>query len=66
MNYQGIIFILMAIFTIICTIKKPTFFWEHRKAKLLRKILGNKLTSVFYMLIGIFLFGVGMISLFAG
>lgn len=47
------IFILGAgLFSIICTILKPAFYWESRKAKQLRNLLGNTATSVFYILIG--------------
>lgn len=48
------IFILAAgLFAIICTILKPAFHWESRKAKQLRNLIGNTATSIFYILIGI-------------
>lgn len=38
-------------FILICTMKKPYFFWEHRKAIFARKIMGDVGTSIFYYII---------------
>lgn len=62
----GIIFILIGLFSIICTIKKPNFFWESRKALRMRKLLGDKITSIFYIVIGAFSLGGGTIALLSG
>ena len=62
----GIIFILIGLFSIICTIKKPNFFWESRKALRMRKLLGDKITSVFYIVVGALAFGGGAIALLGG
>jgi len=62
----GIIFILIGLFSIICTIKKPNFFWESRKALRMRKLLGDKITSIFYIVVGALALGGGTIALLSG
>ena len=56
------LFILAGIFTAVCTIKKPNFFWEHRKAMQLRKIIGDKATTVFYLALSFILVVFGLIE----
>ncbi|WP_099192490.1 Imm17 family immunity protein [Tepidibacter mesophilus] len=63
---MSLLFILIGLYTIIATIKKPDFFWENRKAKFTRKIVGDKIASIFYMIIGCFISGVGVYLTFAG
>ncbi|CAH2213256.1 hypothetical protein [Tepidibacter aestuarii] len=63
---MSVLFILIGLYTIIATVKKPAFFWENRKAKVMRKIVGDKIASVFYMAIGCFISGVGVYLTFAG
>lgn len=63
---MSLLFILIGLYTIIATIKKPNFFWENKKAKLMRKIIGDKVTSIFYMAIGFFISVVGIYLTFAG
>ena len=63
---MSVLFILVGLYTIIATVKKTDFFWENRKAKVMRKIVGDKVTSVFYMAIGCFVSGVGVYLTFAG
>ncbi len=62
----GIIFILIGLFSIICIIKKPNFFWESRKAIRMRKLLGDKITFAFYIVVGVLAFGGGVIALLGG
>ncbi|WP_432664951.1 hypothetical protein R9X47_01650 [Wukongibacter baidiensis] len=57
------ILIIVGIFTFTCTLKKPNFFWEHRKAKLLRKTIGDKATSIFYFTISLIITVVGLFVL---
>lgn len=63
---MSILFILIGLYTIIATVKKPDFFWENRKAKVMRKIVGDKIASASYMAIGRFISGVGVYLTFAG
>ncbi|WFD08950.1 hypothetical protein [Tepidibacter hydrothermalis] len=62
----GLICILIGLFTLICTIKKPNFFWENRKALRMRRLIGDKITSIFYIIIGAFALGGGTIALLGG
>lgn len=48
-----IIFILIGIFTLVCTYFKPDFYWESRKAKRTRALLGDTITSIIYYIIGV-------------
>ncbi|WP_053956105.1 hypothetical protein [Inediibacterium massiliense] len=52
---MSILILLVSIFTIICTLLKPPFYWESRKAKNLRRFLGDGGATIVYLLIGIFL-----------
>lgn len=53
--YISIFLLAAGLFAIICTVLKPPFYWESRKARRLRNLIGNAATSVFYIVIGIFL-----------
>lgn len=55
MNSQGIILLVVGVFTLVMTIKKPDFYWESRKAKNLRWILGDKWTTIFYIALACFM-----------
>lgn len=57
----SVILILVGIFTFTCTLKKPNFFWEHRKAKFLRKIIGDRATVIFYLIISVIATVVGLL-----
>ncbi|HHY78413.1 MAG TPA: hypothetical protein GX498_07925 [Clostridiales bacterium] len=59
----AIILILIGLFAVICTLLKPTFYWEHRKALILRKLLGDRITTIFYLVLGILLIGLGIANL---
>lgn len=49
---MGILFILMGIFTVFCTITKPNFYWNSRKALRFRKLIGDFGATVFYCVVG--------------
>lgn len=53
--YISIVLLAAGLFAIICTVLKPDFYWESRKAKRLRNLIGNTGTSVLYIVIGIVL-----------
>ncbi|KDR95804.1 hypothetical protein SAMN02745945_02180 [Peptoclostridium litorale DSM 5388] len=63
---KGLFFIAIGIFAILGAVKKPRFFWGARKAKSMRRIFGDRITSIFYIAIGIFLSGFGITMFFAG
>lgn len=50
------------LFSIICSVKGYRFFWEHRRAQLMVRILGLTGTKVFYITLGLALvvIGIGM------
>ena len=60
---SSILFLLAGLFAIFCTLTKPAFYWESRKAKRLRRFVGDTIATVFYLGIGIFLVGAGVINL---
>ncbi len=61
---KGLFFIAIGIFAIVGAVKKPRFFWEARKARSMRRIFGDKITSIFYTAIGLFLCGFGVAMFF--
>ncbi|PAB60230.1 hypothetical protein [Anaeromicrobium sediminis] len=61
---RSILFLIAGLFAIICTLKKPAFYWESRKARRMRGFIGDTGTTIFYLIIGTFLTGAGIINLF--
>ena len=59
-----IFLIVVGLFAIICTVLKPAFYWESRKATRLIKLIGSTATSILYITIGILLVGIGVADLF--
>lgn len=58
------IFLLLAgLFAIICTLKKPAFYWESRRAKRLRRFIGDTAATFFYIGIGIILVVISILRL---
>lgn len=57
---MGFVFILIGVFAIVCTYGKFDFYWNSRKAKRMRNLIGDSATSVFYYAIGLasFVYGV--------
>ncbi len=45
------------------TIKRPTFFWESRRARFMRSIIGDKGTIILYLAIALFCVGSGIAML---
>ena len=50
----------MAAFTAWGAITKPAFFWEHRKARFMRGILGDAGAAAFYIAIALFFAWLGV------
>ena len=51
---SGIVFIAAGIFTLVMTLLKPPFYWHSRKAMRLRRLVGDTLTSMIYIVIALF------------
>ncbi len=49
-----IILLLIGVFAIICTLLKPPFYWESKKALRLRRLVGDRIATLLYLVIGIF------------
>ncbi len=49
----GIFFIAVGLFTLAMTLLKPSFYWNSRRAKRLRGLLGDGITTIFYIIIAI-------------
>ncbi|GAB6088327.1 hypothetical protein [Alkaliphilus crotonatoxidans] len=60
---MSVAFILIGLFAITCTIIRPGFYWQSRKARQLRRLLGDTGASLVYILIGIFLIGIALADL---
>ena len=60
MNSEGIILLTVGIFTLFMTIKKPKFYWESRKSKQMRALMGDKGASIFYLALALFLLFFGL------
>ncbi len=54
------IFVLMAAFTAWGAITKPAFFWEHRKARFMRGILGDAGAAALYIALALFFAWMGV------
>jgi len=61
--FMGYISIALGVYILLCTLLKPKFFWESKKAIRLRKSIGeNKAAIVYYVIAGIALL-IGLLSL---
>ena len=56
------LFFAVGVFTVVCTIKKPAFYWESRKARNMRELIGDRGAEIFYVLLGLFLIGVSIFA----
>ncbi len=57
------LFIGIGIFTLVCTFLKPSFYWESRKARGMRKLIGDRGTSVMYYIIGLAVMVIGVLGM---
>lgn len=60
---EGIILILIGVFTLVCSITKPNFYWNSRKARSMRKFVGDGMTTIIYLVLSIIsiVVGIGML-----
>ena len=59
---MSIVFLLIGVFVLVCTIGKFPFYWDSRKAMRLRKLIGDGATSIVYYVIGLILIIVGILE----
>lgn len=52
--------IAAGLFTVVCALKGYRFFWEHRKAQFMVRIIGHTGAKFFYVTIGFALIVVGV------
>lgn len=64
--YLEILLIVIGLFAIICSILKPAFYWNSRKAMRLRRLLGDTLASAFYIVLGFAIIIYSIISIING
>ncbi|MCK8060619.1 MULTISPECIES: hypothetical protein [unclassified Fusibacter] len=61
---MGFIILAAGLFALICTVIKPSFYWESRKAKRMRKLMGDGITTVIYLVIGSAITVAGLLEIF--
>ena len=59
----SILFMAIGLFAIIGSVTNWDYFLNHRKAQLFIKLLGRQGTRIFYVILGLGLFSVGILSL---
>jgi uncharacterized membrane protein YidH (DUF202 family) len=60
---MGILFIVIGILILVLTILRIPFFWNARKALRMRRLLGDSLTMILYIGIGIMMGVIGILEL---
>lgn len=60
---MGILFVVLGVVIIILTVLRLPFFWNGRKALRMRRLLGDTITMVLYVGIGIMLSTIGILEL---
>ncbi len=60
---MGIVLVLVGVFALYGTFFKPSFYWENRKARRLRNLIGDKATSVVYYIIGMVAVVIGLLGM---
>ncbi len=61
---MGIVLILIGVFTVVCTLGRFPFYWESRKARSMRRLIGDTGTTILYYFIGGMLFVMGVLAQF--
>lgn len=56
---SSVLFIFIGLFAIILTILKPSFYWNSRKARGLRRVVGDLGATIIYL-------AIGLVSLYMG
>ncbi len=50
---MALLFFFAGLFTVVCTIRKPTFFWEHYRSRSLRRVIGDTRDQVLHLKMGL-------------
>ncbi|GMQ64359.1 hypothetical protein AN2V17_35960 [Vallitalea sp. AN17-2] len=58
--------ILIGLFSLFCSITKPSFYWDSRKTLRFRKLVGDNVAFIIYLLTSLFVIGIGIYSLITG
>ena len=65
MDYKGLIFSLIGVFTLVCAYYEYEWFMNNRKVRFLSKILGRRSRArVFYIGLGILMITLGILGTF--
>jgi hypothetical protein len=58
--FLGILLVIYAVFVIYITVKKPDRIWNMSKIKIIRKILGDTGTQIFFCVVSVAAAAVGI------
>ncbi len=61
---MGILLVAVGAFTIFCTLTKPGFYWNSRRAQRMRRFIGDGATTLLYLVIGAAVFIAGALEIF--
>jgi formate-dependent nitrite reductase membrane component NrfD len=61
-TYMGYLSIVLGLYVLVCTLTKPKFFWESKKAKRLRKSIGESNAAIVYYIIASVALLVGLLN----
>ncbi len=61
-----VLIIAAGVFSIVCSLKGYRFFWEHRRAQFMVRLIGVTGTKIFYVTLGIALVVMGALMLTIG
>lgn len=50
------------VFLVVMTVARPWWFWEHYKARFLRRLVGDELVIAFYLVVGFAMIWVGLFT----
>lgn len=60
---MGVFFIIFGMITIVFTVLKLPFYWESKKARRLRRVFGDTISTFIYIIIGIVISSLGVLDL---
>lgn len=61
--FEAVMLLLLGSLTIGLTYYKPRWYWEHYKARFLRKCLGDRATALVYYTIGAICLAIGLVAM---
>jgi uncharacterized membrane protein YecN with MAPEG domain len=60
---EAILVITLGLVVAALTITRPSFYWESRRARFMRRIIGDRATVVLYLVIALICIGSGIVML---